>query len=531
MAGPSLKTVHPLSMYMLKHSTREPHMRKKNFLCWLLLLIRVQMGILIATNPVCAQPVASNPGQPEPSHNFVIQIRYDPLLCPRILVDVSINEAAPLSFLVDTGSNVGLVVDKWAAEKLGLKPTGKTFSTERSGVMDITRIRSFQFSNIGGDLNPKSYEVPVYEGAIGDLHYPPDLMAGRRIAGIIGIPILGFGNRAIRFDLDRHIMTLLKQEPTVGEGTGTAVLPLQKRDNQFFVSTVMDNGKPVDMLVDTGAEGVFVPSDLIDRFVIVPTPPVYEARMFSEGVRFVKVRQIAHFPLGTFIEPDVVLHETQRDKALLGLPLLARFQFTLDFVHNRLLLERASSYARGIRLPGATSIVLTQHNQAVWADDVIKDTHAEQTGIHPNDEIVEIDHLAVKDLTLSVAQNVLDGMADTLATVIIRRDGKLHTFTFQRQSLFAYASGAPVGVGIGFENSPDGHVLAGAILKHSPAEEAGIQEGDEIISINDQLLRNTPLSIIAKRLHQPEGTEITLEIQHKGEDKPREVKLKVRKLL
>ena len=66
---------------------------------------------------------------------------------------------------------------------------------------------------------------------------------------------------------------------------------------------------------------------------------------------------------------------------------------------------------------------------------------------------------------------------------------------------------------------------------HSPAAEAGLQVGDVILSVNGVQANAATYAQVLELLHSPAGTELTLNIRRKGQDRLREIKLKTRKLL
>ncbi len=89
-------------------------------------------------------------------------------------------------------------------------------------------------------------------------------------------------------------------------------------------------------------------------------------------------------------------------------------------------------------------------------------------------------------------------------------------------------------VGLGFTPhiDRDKNLEIVALSIPSPASETGLKVGDVVTSVNSMPVQTTPIQTIAAQVqHQPEGTVITLIIRSKGEDKPREVILKIRKLL
>ncbi|PID70745.1 peptidase S41 [bacterium DOLZORAL124_38_8] len=75
--------------------------------------------------------------------------------------------------------------------------------------------------------------------------------------------------------------------------------------------------------------------------------------------------------------------------------------------------------------------------------------------------------------------------------------------------------------GIGAEISKkDGKLVIIAPLKNSPAEQAGIKAGDEIITINEELVFDWSLLDAVLKIRGEKGTKVVLGIRRKGEKKP-----------
>jgi predicted aspartyl protease len=72
---------------------------------------------------------------------------------------------------------------------------------------------------------------------------------------------------------------------------------------------------------------------------------------------------------------------------------------------------------------------------------------------------------------------------------------------------------ALVTIGIQFFKAKMGGFSVAAVWKHSPAEEAGIKVGDQIISVNGNQSADLDLKGFSEQLHQPAGTRVTLEVE------------------
>jgi carboxyl-terminal processing protease len=79
------------------------------------------------------------------------------------------------------------------------------------------------------------------------------------------------------------------------------------------------------------------------------------------------------------------------------------------------------------------------------------------------------------------------------------------------------------GVGLGV-NEVDRGLRVATVYKHTPAKEAGMQEGDVITAVNGRSIAGENADAVTARIRGPEGTKVTLTVVTDGE-KPREVAL------
>ena len=77
-----------------------------------------------------------------------------------------------------------------------------------------------------------------------------------------------------------------------------------------------------------------------------------------------------------------------------------------------------------------------------------------------------------------------------------------------------------VGIGITVLENPRGGVLIGTVFKNSPADRAGLQQGDLIVGVDGNDVTQEPLETVATMVRGPEGTDVTLTIQREGVEEP-----------
>jgi hypothetical protein len=127
-------------------------------------------------------------------------------------------------------------------------------------------------------------------------------------------------------------------------------------------------------------------------------------------------------------------------------------------------------------------------------------------------------------------------MPDILALDLLRRfrttiDLPSHTLYLQPDPAYAEVETPRLGVGINPHLTNDGKLSIQSISLPSPASEAGLHVGDEILAVNGIAVNSISMSRLKAEVTKPVGTILIFTIRSKDSDKPREIKLTVRKLL
>ncbi|MDQ2732633.1 MAG: PDZ domain-containing protein, partial [Armatimonadota bacterium] len=84
------------------------------------------------------------------------------------------------------------------------------------------------------------------------------------------------------------------------------------------------------------------------------------------------------------------------------------------------------------------------------------------------------------------------------------------------------------GIGITFERDLEGQLLVATIEDHSPAAEAGLMQGDHILSINRLETDNLDEASAACECRRPEGALISLKVERELWHKPLEFTVRTR---
>jgi predicted aspartyl protease len=312
-------------------------------------IVLLALAAAFASSARATEPIAIAPYHIDPSGWFI--------------VDVTVNDAGPFPFIIDTGATRSIVFSSLAAQM--------AFPDSELPPQRVIGITS-------SALHPTFI---VGELAIGEAKMSPlvtvvleDWRPGLRAPlGVIGLDFLT--RYRIEFDAGTGEMRLY--EP--GEARGLDMrrwrqVPLQRDDfglnsGEMFVLAGMVDRKPADLMLDLGANVTIVNSHVFEqrdtrrpRSAVGVQRDRYAARIIdaleesAAGVRVI----IRDLQAGTSVWNDlnIVVHNAsvfeelgraEEPFGLFGADMLTGRSFVLDFANDLLLVSRSDARGRGDR--------------------------------------------------------------------------------------------------------------------------------------------------------------------------------------
>jgi len=444
--------------------------------------------------------IASNQSTRQPANiaGSSVAFKFDPLLQPRIVVDVSINGQRPLPFMVDTGMAAELLIDNAAADKLSLVADLQKNPVHIGNIeARHTQVASANLGDGSGDpANNALMRLHCTNGVlIADLGIIRPGLSREPIVGLIGIDALL--DHIYRIDFVRHRIHIFSTKANARIGTprlsyissGTLVrsvtLPLTSsaRDRRYRVQLTLENGEHQDMVIDTGAEQTNISVVAAQRLkpincksvgqasaygmTITPTMLLSSVKLGSLELRNVTVASIPDSPMGN----------------PLGIDVISRFETTLDLPDEQVIFEERSAEIRVNRTAGYTGVHLTNINGQIRIAEVDTGSPAKIAGVTPQCVVTSVDGTQTAGLSIITLRKLVDGFADsTCIFELIRSDGEPQSIKLRRSCEFAKPS-VPFD-GLFVVVAPHQSMQVMGTLHNSAAEAAGLHIGDEIIEIN-----------------------------------------------
>lgn len=163
-----------------------------------------------------------------------------------IIVPAILNDSAPASFMLDTGSN-GSVISEQLASTLGAKVVAKTTLMSASGRTDalVVRIEHLAVGSASAD------GVLMTVASPDTLNLPDLATSGHHVQGVIGQDVLG----ALRYTIDYSARRIIWHEAAAGVPPRATVLELESQDDRF-VARVPQDRRVLRLVPDTGAEAL-----------------------------------------------------------------------------------------------------------------------------------------------------------------------------------------------------------------------------------------------------------------------------------
>jgi len=346
-----------------------------------------------------------------------------------LLVDVSINGAAPLPFILDTGGHA--ILTETAARKLGVRGQGKGVSTGSGPGSMPTSYAHVDTLGLGeASVRDQTFLIMPFGFGFSD--------RGERepIAGILGLEV--FERFAVTFDYDRRRLLLVPFDVGAAPAapTGTSV-PLRFTFDMPVIDGTLD-GKPGVFGIDTGNSGrLLIFPQWLERNGLIDRYRKGYALVGGGGVGGPFVSRLSHVEslgMGSLIlhghiaqltPPDAGATANVSEAGNIGQDVLSRFTVHIDYRRAAMTLApRAVAAKPGNADPGLRAGRKPDQPDRFIVSAVVPGSPAAKAGIRIGDAILTVNGVTAARLGGWGLRDVFDQASDGRAVVLGMANGR-----------------------------------------------------------------------------------------------------------
>jgi hypothetical protein len=366
-----------------------------------------------------------------------------------ILIDINFASVLPLTFLFDTGAEHTLLFKKELSDILGIPYSRRV----RVLGADLTKELYAQIArNVSLEIPngiPVNRDILVLEENV----YKLDQVSGVQIDGILGCSY--FKDLVVEIDYRRQLITLIKPDNFKPPKKNFITFDLEISRSKPYIKTeveLLDSSvHNVKLLIDTGAAIPFLLHTNTSPSLRMPDRVISGNLGLGLGgviqgylgkVRSLKMKRLAFNNLLTsFQDLDLELFGDSSivRNGLLGNKILDRFKVTLDLYRSKGYFSPIKkSFAKDFEYDKSGLVIIAVgHNlNEYFVKDVIKNSPAEEAGIHRGDQIKCIGIFSSKWFTLERILKKLRGKTGKGIKLTIIREGQKLKRTIVLRDLF-----------------------------------------------------------------------------------------------
>jgi hypothetical protein len=366
-----------------------------------------------------------------------------------IVFKVLFDNAFPLNFIFDTGSEQSLLIDKNISDILQL-PYSREFKV--IGADQSTILKAYLVQGI--DLLMGKFQVKYKPILVLDQDYFQfEKYTGLKIHGILGADI--FKTFAVKIDYRKKILTVINYEHLEKHlKKGFQKIPSEFYKSKPYVSgfaTLEDKNQiPLKLLLDTGAGLSMLVYTNTDSSLTPPSKTIINPIGFGLGgylegylgrIQQLKINdQLVFNELTTnFQEIDTSITEIQENapNGILGNLILQRFTIIIDYVRGGIYLKPHRKFNKKIKFDQSGIVLIAggEELKDFYVHKVIPNSPAARAGVQAGDLILKVNNWPSGLLTLYSIRNKLKKKPGKKIKLTVLRNGEKKVFNFHLETL------------------------------------------------------------------------------------------------
>ena len=366
-----------------------------------------------------------------------------------IIIPVAINNSDTLNFILDTGVRYPIITELPFVNKLNLNYLQPI---NVKGLGEGEQLTAYRSGNNTINLNGLvAYDQEIH--MVINENFQISHILGMPVHGLIGFNL--FKDYVVKIDYAEHKITLIKPEFFEYKARERdIVLPLSFEQGKPFVTTSIVTDKnedvPVKLLVDTGASDAIWLSTNSDSRISLPENHIetFLGRGLS-GDLYGKKGRIGAIWVGPLVlyEPIVAFPDNELVDQLigkndrngtLGAEILRRFYITMDYPGKRLILRPNANLKDDFNY-NMSGLEVTNPMPGLpifLVSNIRKNSPAYYAGILENDQIISLNSMNNKSLTLNDINLLFQSQQDRRIKMTILRNGEQVKAEFFLKKMF-----------------------------------------------------------------------------------------------
>ncbi len=364
-----------------------------------------------------------------------------------ILVDILLDEKLPLKFILDTGAEHSILTKKEVAEVLNFQYVKKfkIVGADMNRELIAHLVTNIHFRI--GALEEENVQMLVLD----EDYFLFEELTGQNIQGILGGDFLR--KYVVEIDYKRKRLTI--HNPKFFKPKKKhKVIPIMVKNNKPFIKSdlVLQNLEPMKasvMLIDSGAgvtllldsdesEAIQIPENavpgnigsglggqLLGYFGLLPEISIGQFNLKNIPMNF-QVKQNDSIEINLF-----------KKNGLIGNQILDRFKVIIDYRRDKLYLQPNKRLYKPFKFDkSGISVIATGFKLRKYLiQSVMRDSPAGEAGLKPGDQILSLNNIPYKFLSLKGINKRLKRKVGKKTSMVIKREGVKKKVKFELRNL------------------------------------------------------------------------------------------------
>ncbi len=357
-----------------------------------------------------------------------------------IVVPIILNDKGPFNFILDTGSESGMIFDRWVIAENNLVDARKIpiYADNGNKITDILVANDLRINMTGVEASQQSMLV-----------LNENNLNVRNILGVDAHGVLGsevFNRFVVEIDYQNEKIRLYEHEKFKAP-RGFKRIPLEViKFRPYIETTIRQKGEKkidVKLLVDTGAssalfldqekhEEIYLPDENLNHYLGSSLTGALEGQIAR--VKKIKIGKFKFKKVLTSFPNDWRIPSVVKDRSIeikrygtLGSDVLSRFTVIYNYFDHCIYLKKNEDYRESFKFNRAGFTFTAGGNELdqYFVSTIIPNSPASKIGLQINDEIIAIGGKPVFFYSFSQMNTLLRDEPGKKIEIIIRRNGEL----------------------------------------------------------------------------------------------------------